>query len=88
MVGKTLLVANRMGLHARPAALLARAAGKYQCHVRIAKNEVEVNGKSVMGLMMLAAECGSKLAVTCDGSDERQALEEIEQLFNGKFKEE
>lgn len=87
MIAKTLAVSNRLGLHARPAALLARAAGKFKCRVRIAKSDIEVNGKSVMGLLMLAAECGSRLAVSCDGADEKKALAEIEKLFVTKFKE-
>jgi phosphocarrier protein HPr len=87
MMEKVLTIRNRLGLHARPAALLAQTAGRYQSAVRVLKDDLEVNGKSVMGLMMLAAECGSKLRILVEGTDEGQALAEIETLFNKNFDE-
>jgi len=87
MLEKTFIVKNRLGLHARPAALLAQTASRFQSSVKIFKDDLEVNGKSVMGLMMLAAEQGSQLRVLVEGSDEKQALSEIEDLFKRKFDE-
>lgn len=81
MVEKTLTIRNKLGLHARPAALFARLVGQFKSHVRVAKGDLEVNGKSVMGLMMLAAECGSKLRVVLEGGDEAKAAKAIEELF-------
>lgn len=87
MIEKTLTVTNRLGLHARPAALFAQTAGRFQASVKVCKDDLEVNGKSVMGLMMLAAECGSKLRVVIEGSDEKLALSDIEKVFERKFDE-
>ena len=87
MVEKLLTVKNKLGLHARPAALFAQTAGKFKAQVRVSKGDLEVNGKSVMGLMMLAAECGSKLKVVLEGADEGQAVKALEQLFDRKFDE-
>jgi phosphocarrier protein len=87
MIEKTFQVRNRLGLHARPAALFVQTAGKYQANVRVFKDDLEVNGKSVMGLMMLAAECGCRLRILVDGSDEAQALDALDRLFQRKFEE-
>jgi phosphocarrier protein len=81
-------VKNRLGLHARPAAMFVQAAAKFRSDIKVSKGDVEVNGKSVMGLMMLAAECGSKVRVVADGADEKKALDELGQLFEKKFNEE
>ena len=88
MTQKELTVKNRLGLHARPAALFVQTAAKFRSEIKVSKGEVEVNGKSVMGLMMLAAECGSKVKVVAEGSDEKKALDELSQLFDRKFDEE
>ena len=87
MIEKTLTIKNRLGLHARPAALFAQTASRFQAAIKVCKDDLEVNGKSVMGLMMLAAEQGSKLRIQLDGSDEAQAMVGIEDLFNRKFDE-
>jgi phosphocarrier protein len=87
MLEKVLTIKNRLGLHARPAALFAQTASRYQAAVKVCKEDLEVNGKSVMGLMMLAAEQGSKLRILVEGADEAQALTEIEKLFNRRFDE-
>ena len=87
MVEKLLTIKNRLGLHARPAALFAQTAGKFRAQVKVWKGDLEVNGKSVMGLMMLAAECGSKLKIMADGEDAPQALAALEELFERKFDE-
>jgi phosphocarrier protein len=85
-------VANRLGLHARPAALFVHTAAKHDCDVKVIKTdereEIEVNGKSVMGLMMLAAAFGEKIRVVVSGPDEEKALRAFEDLFSRKFDEE
>jgi phosphocarrier protein len=86
-VEKDIPIVNRLGLHARPAAMFVRIASKYRSEVWVSKEGEEVNGKSIMGLMMLAAGQGSKLRVRCEGPDAEKALEEIEQLINGRFNE-
>lgn len=86
-IRKTFTVPNKLGLHARPAALLVQALQRFRCKALVAKGEVEVNGKSLMGLMMLAAEQGSQLKVTLEGQDAPQAMTEVEKLFQRKFDE-
>ena len=80
-------ILNRLGLHARAAAQLVRLANGFASEIRIAKDGMEVNGKSIMGLMMLAAGLGSKLTITCEGADAEKALAEIEALILRKFDE-
>lgn len=77
-----------MGLHARPAAQFVKVASKFKADVYIAKNEREVNGKSIMGVMMLAAEMGSELMIKVDGDDQQQAITALVDLVNNKFYEE
>jgi len=81
-------IVNRLGLHARPAAMFVRIASKFRCEVWVAKEGEEVNGKSIMGLMMLAAGQGSKLMIRCEGPDADQAISEIEELIKSRFNEE
>jgi phosphocarrier protein HPr len=81
------VVINKLGVHARPAALFVKAANRFTCSVLVQKDGEEVNGKSIMGLMMLAAGPGSKLLVSCEGEDCQQALDEIEALIKAKFNE-
>ena len=80
-------VVNKLGIHARPAALFVRVASKYKSDITVEKDGEEINGKSIMGLMMLAAGHGSKLRITADGPDADTALGELEQLFAHKFNE-
>ena len=87
MTEKTMTIKNRMGLHARPAAMFVQEAGKFKCQVFVVKDGLQVNGKSVMGLMLLAAESGSKLTVKADGPDEAKAIEALEKLFERRFDE-
>lgn len=87
MTEKEFVIPNVLGLHARPAALLAQEAGRFKSAVFISKNGVEVNGKSIMGLMLLAAECGSKLKIRVDGPDEMATIEALRRLFEKKFGE-
>jgi len=87
MIQKTLQIINEQGLHARPAAHLVKIAGRFKSDVKILKDGLEVNGKSIMGVMMLAAESGSYLSFVINGEDEQSALEAIEELINKKFYE-
>ena len=74
-------------MHARPAAMFVKITSKYKAEVMVEKDGEEVNGKSIMGLMMLAAGCGSKLKITADGPDADQMVTAIEQLIQQKFNE-
>lgn len=84
---KTVKVANKMGLHARPSALLVRAATKYRSEFHIKKDDMTINGKSIMGVMMLAAECGSTIELIADGVDEEYLIEEISEMITKGFGE-
>ena len=84
---KQLVVSNRLGIHARPAALFVKIAGKFASQISVEKDGETINGKSIMGLMMLAAAQGSKLIVTTDGPDADAALKALEELFRQKFNE-
>ncbi len=88
MVEKALKIQNRLGLHARAAALFVQTANKYASHVTIEKDGVEVNGKSIMGIMMLAAAKGSDVCIRATGADEAEAAETIAKLIDDKFHEE
>src|SRR5206468_10964742 len=87
-IEKEIPIVNRLGLHARPAALFVRSASRYRSEIWVAKEGEEVNGKSSMGLRMLAAGQGSKLRIRCEGLDAEKAMEELEALINAKFNEE
>ncbi len=87
MLLKTIKVTNKLGLHARPSALIVRTATKFRSDFFITKDGMEVNGKSIMGVMMLAAECGATLQLKADGVDEEYLLREIETLINSGFGE-
>ena len=84
---KHLMVSNKLGIHARPAAMFVRTANRFSCDIFVEKDGEQVNGKSIMGLMMLAAGPGSKLSVHAVGHDASQALAEIETLIKTKFGE-
>ena len=88
LMTKELLVINKLGIHARPAAMFVKTANRFACDIFVEKDGEKVNGKSIMGLMMLAAGPGSKLTVSADGPDASQALAEIEALIKRKFDEE
>jgi phosphocarrier protein HPr len=81
-------VINTLGLHARPAAWFVKVAAPYASDVFIEKDGVKINGKSIMGVMMLAAEKGSKLTIVVDGPDENEVIEKLVELFKNKFYEE
>lgn len=84
---KELVVQNKMGIHARPAAMIVRITNKYKAEVFVEKDEEQVNGKSIMGLMMLAAGKGSKVKFIATGEDASAMLGDIEALFARKFDE-
>jgi phosphocarrier protein len=85
---KDFMVGNKLGIHARPAAMFVKTANRFSCDIFVEKEGERVNGKSIMGLMMLAAGPGSKLTVHAEGLDAPQALAAIETLMKGKFDEE
>lgn len=87
-IEKQVPVTNRLGLHARPAAMFVRIASRYRSEIWVSKEGEEVNGKSIMGLMMLAAGQGSTLHVRCEGPDADKAMEELEALIKAGFNEE
>ena len=85
---KELTVVNKLGIHARPAALFVKTANRFTCDIFVEKDGEKINGKSIMGLMMLAAGPGSKLTVHASGNDAPAAIAEIEALMKRKFDEE
>jgi phosphocarrier protein len=80
-------IVNKLGLHARPCSKFVKLAGTFGSEVWVTKDGDTVNGKSIMGLMMLAAGIGSKMTITCEGSDAAEALDAIEKLILSKFDE-
>ena len=86
-VEKEVTIVNRLGMHARPAAMFVRIASRYRSEIWVEKEGEQINGKSIMGLMMLAAGQGSKLIIRCEGPDASRALDELEQLIANKFSE-
>jgi phosphocarrier protein len=84
---KELTVLNKLGIHARPAALFVKTANRFACDIFVEKDGEKVNGKSIMGLMMLAAGPGSKLIIHANGPDASKAIAEIESLIKRKFDE-
>ncbi len=87
MPERDVTVKNKLGLHARPAAEIVKIAGKFKAAITILRDDMEVNGKSIMGVMMLTAEKGTTLKVRAEGDDADQALDAIEKLVDGKFGE-
>jgi phosphocarrier protein HPr len=87
MIEREAKIVNQEGLHARPAAKIVRLASSFNSDIELLKDGLAVNGKSIMGVMMLAAECGSSIMVRADGPDAEQAVEAITQLVAGGFGE-
>jgi len=85
---RELTIVNKLGLHARAAAKLVAVASQFAADIRLRRGDREVNGKSIMGLLMLAAAQGTTLTVTADGPDAQAALARIEALFSERFGEE
>ena len=83
----TVRIVNRLGLHARPAAHFVRLAARFVSDIYVVRDSMEVNGKSIMGVMMLAAECGASVLLRADGDDAEQAVDAIATLIANKFGE-
>jgi phosphocarrier protein len=88
MVEMDTTIKNRAGIHARPSAMIAQTAVKFQSRIFLEKNHNRINAKSIMGIITLAASFGSKIKIIADGSDEQAAAEAIKQLFESGFNEE
>lgn len=88
MLTKEILICNKLGLHARAAAKLVTLASQFSADIFLRSKDRKVNGKSIMGVMMLAASKGTRLELCAEGEDEQQAIDAIEQLVNNRFDEE
>lgn len=86
MIKKEFEIFNKVGLHARPAALFVQTASKFKSQISIEKDNKTVNGKSIMGVLTLGAAFGDKVIVIIDGADENDAIEAIQEFFNEKLK--
>lgn len=87
MITRDIEIKNKLGLHARAAAKLVHTAARYRSDIKIRKGEEEVDGKSILGILLLAAGRGSTITVRADGTDERDALDAVEKLIDAKFDE-
>ncbi|HEV8364651.1 MAG TPA: HPr family phosphocarrier protein [Gemmatimonadaceae bacterium] len=87
MIERVVTIANKNGLHARPAAEIVKLAAKFKSDIRLARDDLEVNGKSIMGVMMLAAEFGAALNVRADGPDAKEAVDALSTLISNRFGE-
>lgn len=87
MTQRSVRIVNKNGLHARPAAELVKIASRFQSEITMVRDELEVNGKSIMGVMMLAAECGAELIIRAEGPDADQAVRALADLVAMKFGE-
>ena len=85
IIEKKVVVKNKQGLHARPAALFVQIANKFTSEIIVKKGKQEVNGKSIMGIMMLAAGKGSRVTLKANGTDAKEAIDELESLLSGKI---
>lgn len=87
-IERSVVIQNKYGLHARPAAEFVKAAHTFDCDVQVRKDDLEVNGKSIMGMMMLAAERGAEIVIRTSGSDADEAMERLVGLVTSRFGEE
>lgn len=87
MVSKELMVCNRAGIHARPAAMIVKVANKFKSNLFMEKEDMKINGKSIMGVITLGAGYKSKILISCVGEDEEDMASAIEKLFNNRFEE-
>ncbi len=87
MIERSVQIVNKNGLHARPAAEIVKISSRFKSEITLGRDDLEVNGKSIMGVMMLAAECGATLRLTADGPDAEAALDELSQLIANRFGE-
>ena len=86
-ISRNIEIINKLGLHARAAAQLVQLASSFSSHIEIEKDARRVNGKSIMGVMMLAAGKGSEITLYADGADEQQSMDKLEELINNRFNE-
>jgi phosphocarrier protein len=86
-ISRNIEIINKLGLHARAAAQLVQLASGFSSHIEIEKDERRVNGKSIMGVMMLAAGKGSKITLYVDGEDEQDSMDKLVELINNRFNE-
>ncbi|MEI6832256.1 MAG: HPr family phosphocarrier protein [Candidatus Omnitrophota bacterium] len=84
LIKKELIVKNKQGLHARPAALFVQIANKFDSRITVRRDTEEVNGKSIMGILMLGAENGSLIIIEADGQDAELAMDELEKIINSE----
>ncbi|MFC1501747.1 HPr family phosphocarrier protein [Elusimicrobiota bacterium] len=87
MIEKQIEIRNKLGLHARPAAVMVQTASKFKAKIKIRKDSSEVDAKSIMGIMTLAANAGSKIILVADGEDEQEAISELGKLIEAGFDE-
>jgi len=87
MIERTVTIVNKAGMHTRPASNIVKIASKYRSDFYIVKNGYSINGKSIIGVMTLAAEQGSKLTLKLDGEDEQKAADELQKFFDEGFGE-
>ncbi len=85
LVAKTVKITNKLGLHARPSAKVVQTAAKFKSEITLEKEGLEVNGKSIMGVMMLAAEMGADIKITAKGEDEEEAVKAMGDVIGSKF---
>jgi phosphocarrier protein len=86
-LSKNVEIINKLGMHARAAAQFVQLASTFSSHIEIEKDKRRVNGKSIMGVMMLAASKGSKVTLHTDGEDEQESMQKLEELINNRFNE-
>jgi phosphocarrier protein len=87
MIERVVTIENKNGLHARPAAEIVKVAARFKSDIRLARDDLEVNGKSIMGVMMLAAEYGAALNVRAEGPDAKEAVDALSTLISNRFGE-
>jgi phosphocarrier protein HPr len=87
MAERSVQIVNKHGLHARPAAEMVKAASRFKCDITISRDDLEVNGKSIMGVMMLAAGMGTEVELEAEGADAQAAVDAISALVDDKFGE-
>jgi phosphocarrier protein len=88
MIEKEVIVRNRAGIHARPAALIVQTASQYASHIEFKKDHETINAKSIMGIITLGAGYNSAITISADGDDAEQAVDSLVQLFENRFEEE
>jgi phosphocarrier protein len=87
MIERSVQIVNKLGIHARPAAEIVKCASKFKSNITIIRDDLEVNGKSIMGVMMLAAECGSSILIRAEGVDEQGAIDALAAVIADGFGE-